>query len=279
MSVPPVDPLFWQRLADDPILFYSACAALILALVSLGTGLARGDVLVLFRPRGALSVLAAVALGFALVVASERLAAAGAPASAAASAAGWNAGWAAEVVAAAAPLPLLVVTLAFGPSVGLVSGVLFAAATARGAFPGVAEALFALELTVLGWLAIYPSPRAARWAGPLDAAFAHALTWSTAGVAWLTFRDGGVTVAALAEASGTRPLSLIVVTACLLLVGPRWYDAAFPRSRIALDAPALAWRQVEEAPPDPFATAEWRPHARRRPELVPPRLSHDDPNG
>jgi len=268
------EPLTWQRLAGDPVVFYSACAGLLLALVSLVTGLLRGDFLVLFRPRLALRVLGAVLLGFLLVVAAERLGGAGAG------------HWPAGLLRALARVPLYVVALAFGPSVGLFAGALFAAATAGGAFPGPAEVLFAFELVVLGWLAIYPSPRLARWAGPFDVVMARTLTWGTGGVAWLTLRDGEVSLAGLVESSSRWPWGLLVAALALYLVAPRWYDAAFPHSRIAPESRTALRERVSRAagaPPaqdDLFGSERLRP-PRRRSELPawPSGRRYEDPNG
>jgi hypothetical protein len=267
------EPLTWQRLAADPVVFYSACAGLLLALVSLVTGLLRGDVLVLFRPRLALRVLGAVLLGFLLAVAAEWLG-------------GVAAGqWPAGLLRALARVPLYVVALAFGPSVGLFAGALFAAATAGGEFPGPAEALFAFELVVLGWLAIYPSPRLARWAGPFDMVMARTLTWGTGGVAWLTLRDGEVSLAGLVESSSRWPWGLLVAAVALYLIAPRWYGAAFPHSRIAPDTKSALGRRdpratlAPPAPDDVFLTSERQRPPRKRGELPVPHFRHEDPNG
>jgi len=260
----------WQRLTTDPVFFYSAAAALLLGIVSLATGLARGDVLVLARPRSALSVLAAVAIAFAATVAAEWALAGGA------------APWVSGTTRALARVPLYLVALAYGPGVGLVVGALFGAATAGGAFPGAREALFTFELVVLGWLAIYPSPRLARWAGPFDVALARCLTWGTAGVAWLSYQGGGVTATAVVAASGRWPWAALVSAAALVLAAPRWYDALFPHSRVAprpagAGAPPVNAVRALRAPE--LAPAEYdRPRHPRRPPLATPPLRDDDPN-
>src|SRR5690606_38990748 len=95
-------------------------------------------------------------------------------------------------------LPLYVVALAYGPSAGLLAAGLFSAFASSTLLPGLDEAVLALELVVLGWLAIYPSPRSTRWAGPLNAALAYLLAWGTAGIAVMTSRGVFVDVPALA---------------------------------------------------------------------------------
>ncbi len=265
----------WQRFGEDPVLFYSACAALILALVSLGTGLARGDLLVLARPRVALRVLVAVAIGFVLEAAALRLATV-APS------------WLATAADGLAAVPVLALALAYGPSVGLLAGLIFAAAVAPAPFPGPREALLALELTILGWLAIYPSPRTTRWAGPLDALVAGALTWATAGTAWLAFTGQPIRLDVIMDTSEALSVGHLVALVALLALGPAAYERLFPGSRIAPheqaparpDAPAPPDRRGAErqAGWDVLATAEWSPPPRRRTELVSPELTPDDPN-
>src|SRR5690606_18378845 len=209
-------PAMWPELGDDPLLLYSLAAALLLAAVSLVSGLGRLDLAVLWRPRLLLLFGAAVAAAFVLVVVAE------------------GAGPTLHgVLVGAARFPLYLMALAYGPTVGLLAGVLFAAATAAGPLPGWSEAILGLELLVLGWLAIYPSPRAARWSGPVDALVAHLLAAGTAGVAFLTWRDGGATLAAsVAEQRALAP-GLFVAWVLLALVGPAAYRRAFPHSRIA----------------------------------------------
>lgn len=260
----------WQRFGSDPVLFYSACAALILVLVSLGTGLARGDVLVLAKPKVALRVLGAVALGFLLQALAQRLTGASPP-------------WVAAAANGVAAVPVLVVTLAYGPSIGLLTGALFAPAVARGAFPGLHEAFLTLELVILGWLAIYPSPRTARWAGPLNALVAGALTWGTAGTALLAFSGQAIQLQDLLAMSGSVSAETVATVALLFAVGPAAYARLFPGSRIAPTAPAHeASRppdQTRHAEPwDTLATAEWAPPPRQRAELVAPAAAADDPN-
>ncbi|HET9027581.1 MAG TPA: hypothetical protein VFN07_08665 [Trueperaceae bacterium] len=263
-----LEPQFWHRITDDPILFYSACATVLLGLFALGTGLARGDFLVLTRPRSVLRVLGAVISGFLLLLLADNLVPATAPA------------WVIGSAAATSRVPLYVIALAFGPSVGLLAGALFAAATAGGVFPGMTETLFTFELIVLGWLAIYPSPRVARWAGPFDVIMAHVLTWGTAGILWLTYQEGGVSVGSLLSASAQWPAELLVAAGITYLVAPRWYAVAFPHSRVEPESQtqlASTGRRANEQL-DVFATRDWHPKERQHTELVTPRFRSDDPN-
>lgn len=269
----------WLELGDDPLLVYSLAAAALLAFVSLVSAVGRLDFAALLRPRALVALCCAVLLAFAGVALAE-LALTDPELE--------------GLALGAARFPLYVVALAFGPTVGLAAGALFAAATAVGPFPGWSEAILCLELLVLGWLAIYPSPRAVRWAGPLDALLAHVFTAGTAGVAFLAWRDGSVSLAALlAEQRAALP-GLLIAWALLALLSPRFYRRAFPGSRIApLTAsayPELPARAAHVAgagaplaePPEAGPEAAFAPlvrRRRRRRRLVAPVLPVDDPNG
>jgi len=189
--------------------------------VSLTTGLLRRDVAVLARPRILLRVVGAVLAAFALAYLSGLLAQAFGPS-------GWT-----RLAAGLERVPLALVTLAYGPGIGVVVAALVAGLQANGWLPGWQQAVFALELAVLGWLAIYPSPRSSRWAGPFDALLAYALAWGTGGLALLEARTGAVTPAALWAQQ--RPALLGVAASALLLalVPPSAYRRAFPHSRVA----------------------------------------------
>lgn len=256
----------WLRLGDDPRILYSLAAAALLAFVSFVSGLGRLDLAPLFRPPILLRLLAAVAVAFALVAASETTFVAGTAY--------------APLLVGLSRFPLYLVALAYGPSFGLGAGLLFAAATAVGPYPGWHEAILTLELMVLGWLAIQPSPRQARWAGPAFAPLAYALALGTAGVAFLTWRDPAAPLMTLL----TEQLPLLpgLAAAWLLLacVSPTSYDRLFPGSRIAPRSPvALAPRSAEPAFLSEVAALE-KPAPTRGPRLLDePALPHDDPNG
>lgn len=217
--------LQWLRdsIQHDPVFAYALLAAALLALVSLGSAVARRDVAALARPRILLRVVGAVVATFGLVA----LAAAVDPR--------WQ-----LPLRGLAPTPLALVALAYGPGVGLATAALSAGLQAGGGLPGWPQAVGALELTVLGWLAIYPSPRSNRWAGPFDLLLAHALAWGTGGLALMAAHGAAVTPAALWNEQ--RPLLPGVLAGALLLaaVPPAAYRRAFPHSRIAPDDAAAA---------------------------------------
>jgi len=215
---------YWAQLSSDPVLLYSLAAAALLACVSLGSGLARADLLALANPRILVRVLGAIALAFVLRALAED------------AAASWPGGEPPGPLAAVLPglhrFPLYVVALAYGPTTGLLAGALFAAFASSTLLPGAPEAVLALELAVLGWLAIYPSPRTTRWAGPLDAGLAYLLAWGTAGVALLAAGGGAVTWQQVVAEHRPMLPGLVVAMALLVSLGPAAYRAALPHSRI-----------------------------------------------
>jgi hypothetical protein len=214
-----------QRLLDavrhDPVFAYSLLAAGLLALVSLGTAVVRRDVVVLARPRILLRVVGAVVVAFLIAVLAGDL-------TQAFGASQWT-----RLASGLERVPLALVTLAYGPGVGIVTAALVVGLQANGWLPGWHQAVFALELAVLGWLAIYPSPRSSRWAGPFDLLLAYALAWGTGGLALLESHTGAVTPAALWAQQRPALLGLAATAFLLALVPPATYRRAFPHSRIA----------------------------------------------
>lgn len=219
---------FIDLLGRDPILAYSLLAAFLLAVVSLVSGLARLDFLVLGRPRVILHVSFAVLLAFFLTLLATSIQADAQPLGA--SVEPWSPPW---FLAGARRFPLYLIALAYGPSVGLVAAGLFAAFEANTLLPSFREAILALELVVLGWLAIFPSPRDARWAGPLNALLAYGLAWGTAGVALLEFQTGEVSLGGILAQHRPALGGLALTAFLLLLVGPVIYRELFRHSRIA----------------------------------------------
>jgi hypothetical protein len=256
-------------LLSDPLALYPALAALVLASVSLASGLLRGDALALSRPMGALwllvSIGAAWGLGFAASLTS----------------APWT-----EIALGLARLPLYLVALAYGAVPGLVAAALAAAwvpalhATAWGPW------LLGLEVVVVGWLAVWPSPRHHRWAGGVYALLAYVLAWGTAGLSALVLARGDVTAALLLEQHGLVPIGVLGAALLLTLVGPGTYTRAFGGSRIApaADRPPTPERRArarharEGATTDPRLTAIDVPPPLERPRRDRRRLV-DGPGG
>lgn len=269
MTPPPAD--LWLRLGNDPVLFYSGCAAALLLAVSLATGWARADFLVLTNPRTGVRMLGAVAFAFLLMVGAEMLSTNG------------GSSWLPGAARAAARVPLYVVALALGPTPGLAAGALFAGATAAGNLPGAREVLFTFELAVLGWLAIFPSPRTTRFAGPLDALLARALTWGTAGLFYLAYVGEPIGLSALVASSARWPGGVLVSAFILVLLPPAFYRAVFPHSRILHTLPPdgkTATGARGSAPPGRAVSVLDEERGRRDPApLEPPDLNPDDPTG
>lgn len=270
-------------LGEDPRIVYALAAAALLALVSLVSGLGRLDLAALFRPATLLRFCSGVLLAFALTVLAQ--------------------GWLASVEVGGVPAgafaaglsraPLYLLALAYGPTPGLLAGVLYAAATAAGRFPGWPEATLVLELTVLGWLALAPSPRRTRWAGPISAPTAYLMATGTAGVAHSVWLTGQVSLAGLyAEQAPFLP-GLVAAWALLALFGPAFYQRHMGGSRIAPLA-AAPHRLRDDAQPTGTTAAGPRPRAatptteapvlerRERPKnrrLANQAWHSDDPNG
>lgn len=237
-----------QLLQRDPVLGYSLLASLLLAAVSLSSGLARLDFVVLAKA----SVLLKLALLVGLAAALRHL---GETAD--------NQLWQGAITGAW-HLPLYLLALGYGPSVGLAAAGLMAVIAAPS---GWGEALLALQLLILGWLAIYPSPRHYRWAGPLNVALAYGLTWITGGVALTYATTGAVQLGAFTEQQPMIGLALTMVA--LLWFGPGFYRAFFAASRLV---PPVAVRSRTRHPtavvPPPPLTRRRTPKRR----LTPPRF-------
>lgn len=255
-----------QALAGDPVLAYASLAAALLATVSLVTGWLRLDFVVLFRPRVLLRVTGAVVIAFVLDLATARFVAAGAPG---------GLGDLGDLFGTLYRLPLYLIALAYGPSVGLFGGALYAAFQASGPMPGWNEAILALELIVLGWLAIYPSPRSRRWAGPFDAVLAYALAWGTGGLSLLQAQTGAVTLSGVWQQHAATAAGVLVVAVALAAFGPGVYRRWFPMSRVAPPVTAID-PPADAAPEAALLSLEMGEHADRPDvELTIPDLPRD----
>ena len=233
-------------LSADPLAAYPALAALLLASVAIASGLLRGDVLALARP-------APVAWGIAAVGATWLLqgAATGLPVA-------WS-----DTVAAAALAPIAIIAVAYGPTPALVTLALVHAWVGLPPYPSAAVGpvggLFSgLELALLGWLAIAPSPRRYPLLAGLYLLLAHAFTWATAGLAWLVVTHGDLSLAAATDTHGMRFGAVAATATVLALVPPSWWRRAFPGSALALPSrehgPARTPAPVSTTHPTPPAT-------------------------
>lgn len=237
---------FTALLSTDPFFLYTLIAALFLGFVSLWSGWRRRDFLTLFTPQGLLHISLAVLLAFALTLLSQYVL------SHINFSSDGDGVSSLESLRSLSRFPLYVIALAYGPSAGLLAAGLFASFATTTALPGWPEAVLALELTVLGWFAIAPSPRAHRWAGPLDALMAYFLAWATGGSAMLQALTGeGVQWASHANYHATLALGAGLSMVLLIFVGPRTYRKLFPNSRISprTVAPASSEAATPPAPP------------------------------
>jgi len=240
-----VDQGLLGALTADPLAAYPALAALLLASVAIASGLLRGDVLALARPAPVAWILAA--LGAAWLVQGLS---ASAPTA-----------WA-ETLAAAALAPLAVVAVAYGPTPALVALALTHAWIGVPPYPSAAAGpagahFLALELALLGWLAIAPSPRRYPLLAGTYLLVAHAFTWATAGLAWLVVTHGDLSLAAATATHGLRFGGVAATAVVLALVPPSWWRRAFPGSALALPPPepGPARTPVPASPPPPGAPA------------------------
>lgn len=219
--MPPLEPLLAPlgELLGDPLVGYPAAAAALLFLVSLAGGATRGDARVLARPRAWVTLGVAVLASFALTAGNEQLAGA------------WAEEW--WPLDGVRRLPLYLVALGYGPAPGALAAVLFLAAEATLApIPG-GELVLLLETSVVGWLALAPSPFRHRWAAPLDAVLGWALAWATAGTALLASLHLPLEPVAFREAIGASIGGVTVTALILMLLPPRTWHALFPDSRIS----------------------------------------------
>ncbi len=211
-----------EFLSQDPVLTYSLLAAAFLALVSLGSGWLRLDFLAVFSPRGLLHVSFAVLAALLLLVLARAL----------------EGSLLTPNSITATPLenlsrlPLYVVTLGYGPTAGLLGAALFAAFNAQNDLPSYPEAILALELIILGWLAIFPSSHTHRWAGPFNVLLAYLLASATAGLAVLQFSGAELSFGLLWQIQRDGVLGLLISLLVLLVLGPGFYRRIFELSRI-----------------------------------------------
>lgn len=213
-----VDQRLLAALAADPLAAYPALAALLLASVAIASGLMRGDVLALARPAPAAWVAASIALVWGIGAVARTL----------------PEPWV-EPLAAAAVAPLALVAVAYGPTPALVALALVLAWTGAPPYPSAnvgeaGPAFLALELAILGWLAIAPSPRRHRIVAGVYVLLAHALTWATAGLAWIVVSHGNLDLAAASDVHGLRLGALAGLALLLALLPPALWRRAFPGS-------------------------------------------------
>jgi len=248
-----------QVILSDPLLSFCFFAAVILLFVSLGVGFLRRDFKILFSRIGLIHL--ALALGAAALLLAFRHALLGLPLqqpptwfpdplqsfliermsvifpetnSLASADAALNAN--AELVktwplAGISRLPLYIFALAYGPTAGLVAGLLFAPLSSLGlvVYP---EVLLGLELCILGWLAIVPSSYQSRWAGSFNALLAYVLTFFSAGFAYLLWRDLPLNLDSFWRYLHPTLGGVLLSVLLLFLFGPKFFKRSFKTSGI-----------------------------------------------
>ena len=207
---------------NAPLLGYSALAAGFLLVVSLLSGLGRFDFLalasgrtLLFLGLGATTALFIYLLG----TSPTQILPPDVPQG--------------RVTEGLSRLPLFLLALAYGPSVGVLGGLLFAGLllSLTGQAPLIFGLLIMIELAVLGWLALAPSVFKWRWAGPFNVLAALLLSWATAGTAVLFLLE--LDAASFAAHWQYHKLTLAGLSPLLLLwLPPSIYRRTFVGSRV-----------------------------------------------
>lgn len=229
----PLTDLF-TRAALDPLVRAALLAAGVLLVAALAGGLARRDALALRRPAPWLAVAVALLASLVLVEAGERLlsAVSGSDPIELASR-GWE------------RIPLYLLALAYGPSVGLLAALATAFVQAGPWAFGAAEATLVLETAVVGWLGLGPSPRRTRWAGPLAIVGGWLLATATLGLA--AWAADGRPIALEPFARSHRSGVVAVGLAALAAAGipPGWWRRRVPgaadRIRMERDDERVRW--------------------------------------
>ncbi len=216
------------RAAFDPLVRSALLAAALLAIASLAGGAARRDLSALTRPAGgvalAASLLAALGLAATTGALEARLP-------------GDLGAW----TATPERLPLYLLALGYGPGVGLVGALAWSATSPGPWLADVGQARLALEVVVVGWLALAPSPRRRRWAGPLAVLLGWALATATLGLAAWATAAGTSSWSAFWDAQ-RGAIAVLVATALIAAIPTRrWW-----RRRVPGAAPAILGTTAHE---------------------------------
>jgi hypothetical protein len=211
----------------SPVLAYSFLAALFLTLVSLFGGLIRLDFLALVRPKVVIHVILFVIIGALFNLLGTYVGEAFMPLKDRS-----NLQLLATVLGNLHRIPLYIVALAYGPTTGLLAVTLFAAFETTVGIHSLSKLVLGLELLILGWLAIYPSPHVTRWAGSFNATLAYLLAWGTGGIALVTATGGEVSAEKIFAFHQPNLIGTTISIMALWLLAPSFYQRFFPDSRI-----------------------------------------------
>jgi len=224
------------RAGPDPLVRYALLGASVLAFASLLGGWSRGDVRAFARPATWITIALAIVAAVALTAAGDRIDAT------------LQSGWPLEGVRR---LPLYLLALGYGPTVGALAGLAFAAVEARQWPLHGADALLALELAAVGWIAIAPSPRRHRLAAPLAVLVGWSLATATLGLAAWAALGGPATPAALLAADGAVGTGVLASALLTATLSPRWWRRAAPGA-----APGITGSDEDDG-------VRWQRHLRR----------------
>ena len=209
----------WTGASVDPALPYLLFATALLAAVAVAAGALRRDHRALRRPSTLVKLVAALAAATLIAITTQQVAA--------------HPPFEAPVwsqLGGLARLPLWLAALAYGPSVGVLIGLAYLGTTATPIVSIPASPVLVVELAVLGWLSIYPSPLRHRWAGPIDAIGAYLLAWGTAGLMQLYAGGQRPSWAVLTDQHEGALLGGLMAAAALFAFGPGVYRRWFPES-------------------------------------------------
>ena len=208
----------------NPVIAYCSLAAAFLIMVSLAGGIIKCDFYALAQPKVIIHVILLVTLAalmnWAGTYAGELSKYLNDPLNVLSTLTGMH------------RFPLYVLALAYGPTTGLLAVTLFAAFETNTGMHSLGILVFGLELIILGWLAIYPSPHLTRWAGSFNATLAYLLAWSTGGIALVAANEDKISVAKIFALHESTIVATAVCIIALWLVGPSFYQKFFPDSRI-----------------------------------------------
>lgn len=242
-----------QVILNNPLLSFCFFAAGLLLLVSLIVGILRRDFKIFFSRRGLIHLALAIAIATLLLMfrysllslpfqapptwfpesiqlfLSERISALlpDTPTLLSAKDSVFNT-W---PLAGISRLPLYIFALAYGPTAGLVAGLIFSPIHALG-LPGYVELLLVLELCVLGWLAIVPSSFQNRWAGSFNVLLAYALIFFSGGFAYLLWQGLPLNLDSFWRYLHPSLGGVLLSSILLFLFGPKFFKKSFPTSGI-----------------------------------------------
>lgn len=199
-----------NRAMLDPLVRSALLATVVLGLAAVAGGLARRDLVAFRRPATWLAIATSLLAALALAAAGDRLASALPELS-------FLQGW--------ERVPLYLLALGYGPSIGIVAGLAMSIAGWGAWVVGPNELMLVLELAAVGWLGLGPTPRRARWAGP----FAIVLGWSLA----------TATVGLAAWAADGRPIA----TVPFLVAHSSALAAVASAALLAAAIPPRVWRR------------------------------------